>query len=131
MSRALVVLAGDRERQRAHAWIAKAPVNSRVELKGPRRSLPQNDRMWAMLTDIASQVTWVDGRKYPPEDWKDYLMHALRKSRWMPDEDGGYVPIGMHSSELSKAEMGELQDLMEAFGASHGVQFTEPKSEAA
>ena len=41
-------------------------------------------------------------------------MHAMKQARWMPSEDGGMIPIGMRTSDLSKAEMGELMELMAA-----------------
>lgn len=122
MGRALIVINGKAARDKAMAWLTKAPINTRVEFKSARRSIPQNDRMWAMLTDISAQLEW-HGQKYLPDDWKDYFMHALRRMRWMPDEDGGMVPVGMRTSDLGKDEMGDLMTLMEAFGARHGVSF--------
>lgn len=130
MSRALIVLAGERERARAINWIATAPVNTRVELKAARRSLDQNSAMWAALTEIASQLEW-HGQKYTAEDWKDYMMHALKRARWMPSEDGGMVPVGMRTSDLSKEEMGDLLTLIHAFAATHGVTLHEPAGEVA
>lgn len=123
MSRAVVILYGSTERKRVAHWAMTAPTCSRVELKQPQRTLPQNDRMWAMLTDVARQLDW-HGMRYSPDDWKDFFMHALRQARWMPAEDGGMIPIGMRTSDLGVGEMGELMDLMEAFGARHGVTFS-------
>jgi hypothetical protein len=37
------------------------------------------------------------------------------------------VPLGRSSSKLSVAEMKELMDLIEAFGAQHSVKFHEPE----
>lgn len=125
MSRALLILTGDAERKKACAWIRSAPVNTRVEFKAPSRSLDQNSRMWASLTDIATQLVW-HGQRYSPEDWKDLLMASLRQARWMPAEDGGMVPIGMRTSDLSKGEMSDLLEIIMAFGANHGVTFSEP-----
>jgi hypothetical protein len=124
MPKALLVLAGNSERARAHDWIKRAPVNSRVSFQGPRRSTDQNSTMWLWLTALATQLTW-HGQRYSADDWKDYMMHALRKARWMPDEDGGMVPIGLRSSNLSKADMSDLIDLIAAFAARHGVTLPE------
>ena len=124
MGRAVIILAADRFRQKALAWIAKAPLGTRVTFQGPQRSLPQNDKMWAMLTEVSEQLDW-HGQKYQPDDWKDYMMHGLRRGRWMPDEDGGMVPIGMRTSKLSKSEFAELITFIEAFGARHGVVFSD------
>lgn len=122
MSRALLILASQLERNRAHAWINTAPINTRVEFKQARRSNEANAAMWAALTDIARQLEW-HGQKYSPEDWKDFAMHALKRARWMPSEDGGMVPIGMRTSDLSREEMSDLLEFLHAFGAQHGVEF--------
>jgi hypothetical protein len=127
MSRAVLVLANDRMRQKAVRWVMIAPKDTRVEFKGPRRSLDQNSTLWLWLTAIATQLRWRDGQKYTAEDWKDYLMHSLRRARWMPDEDGGMVPIGMRSSDLSKEEFSDLLELTMAFAARHGVTLDEPE----
>ena len=123
MSRALLVLAGARERAKASAWIASAPVNTRVEFKAPRRSIDQNSLLWARLTEIAQQVEWY-GQHMSAEDWKDVFTASLRKARVVPGIDPGtYVPLGMRTSDMSKAEMGMLLDLIDAFAAERGVVF--------
>lgn len=95
-----------------------------MEFKSPRRSLSQNDLFWQLLT-IVSGHEW-KGQRYSPDDWKDYFLNALRKGRWMPDEDGGFVPIGLRSSDLSKDEMSDLIELIQAFAARHGIDVSEP-----
>lgn len=47
-----------------------------VEVRKETRSLEQNRRLWAMLTDVSKQVNWY-GRKLTPENWKDVLTAAL------------------------------------------------------
>jgi hypothetical protein len=128
MSRAFLILANDKVRDRAMHWVKIAPQGTRVEFKEAKRSISQNDRMWAMLTDVATQLDW-HGQHYSPDDWKDFFMHSLRQARWMPAEDGGMIPIGMRTSDLSKGEMGDLMELMAVFGANHGVTFSEPAGE--
>ena len=127
MSRALLVLHDDRSRERAIGWIRKAPKETRVTFQGPRRTLPQNDRMWAMLTDISTQAEH-HGRKYAPQDWKVIFLSALgRETRFVPNLDGtGLIPIGQSSSDLSIAEMCDLTELMFSWGAEHGIVFHEP-----
>lgn len=124
MSRALVTLRGNADRERASNWIAKAPAGTRVEFKAPRRSLPQNDRMWAMLTDIAQQKTHA-GRRYTADQWKVLFMHACgREVQFIPALDGStFIPWGQSSSDLSKQEMSDLIDFMAAWGAQNGVVF--------
>lgn len=121
MGRALLILSSDAIREKAKAWVDKAPPLSRVTFQGPKRTLPQNDHLWLWLTRIAEQLEW-HGQRYSAEDWKDYLLHSLKRARWMPDEQGGMVPIGMRSSDLSKEEFSEFLELVMAFAASHGVE---------
>lgn len=132
MSRATVIIASKIDRDRLVSWILNALWNTRVELKAPKRTLPQNDRMWAMLTDVARQVTW-HGIKLTPDDWKLVFLDALKREvRMVPNIDGnGFVNLGRSSSDLSKDEMSDLMELIAAFGAREGVQFGEPLKAAA
>lgn len=97
-----------------------------VEIKPETRTLAQNARLWAMLTDVSKQVNWY-GRKLTPENWKDVLTAALTKQDVVPGIDGGFVALGKSTSNMTKLEMSELQDLIEAFGAQQGVRFTAPE----
>lgn len=121
MTRALVVLSGAEARAKAARWVAGCSMGTRVEFKGPKRTLPQNDRMWLILTEVSEQLNWF-GQKYSPDEWKDYFMHAYRGEKWMPFEDGGMIPIGRATSQLSTGEHSEFCALMEAFCARHTVR---------
>ena len=127
MSRALVILAKDADRDKARHWIGKAPEGTRVEFKAPKRTVPQNDMMWACLTDIAGQLKW-HGVKLSPDDWKLVFLDALKREvRMVPNIEGnGFVNLGRSSSDLSKEEMTDLIELILAFGAKHDVRFSEP-----
>lgn len=124
MSRALIVINGSVDRQRAAALLAKVPSGTRVEFKASKRTLPQNDKLWALLTDVAEQLPWHD-TKLRPDDWKLVFMDALkREARLIPNIDGtGFVNLSNSTSDLSKQEMGDLIELIHEFGARHGVKF--------
>tara|TARA_R110000868_G_scaffold398433_1_gene671604 strand:- start:48 stop:443 length:396 start_codon:yes stop_codon:yes gene_type:complete len=124
MARALIQVRSDLDRKRAASWCSKAPPGTRIEFRETKRTLPQNDRMWAMLTDVATQTDH-NGRRYTPDQWKVLFMHACgREVQFLPSLDGStFIPWGSSSSDLSKAEMGELMDFMEAWGAEHGIRF--------
>lgn len=126
MTRAVLILSSPDIRAKAKRWIDGLPDWSRIEFKKPRRTTDQNARMWAMLTDVAEQVEW-RGMKYSPDDWKDFFMHALKKARWMPAEEGGMVPIGMRTSDLTIDEFRDLIECISEFGARHSVTFNEPE----
>ena len=123
MSRAVLVLYSDAMRAKAIDWIRRAPKETRVEFKGPKRSLPQNDRLHAMITDIASQMGW-HGQRLSVADWKIVFLSALKQEvRIVPNIDGtGFVQLGRSTSDLSKQEMSDLFEIIEAFCAKHGVK---------
>jgi hypothetical protein len=122
MSRAFLTLRTIADRDTACRWVRQAPIGSRLEFKSPRRTLPQNDRLWAMLTEVARQVDWY-GQKLTPDDWKDVFTASLRRAHVVPGIDGGFVPLGMRTSDMTKEEMSDLFALIEAFGAERGVIF--------
>ncbi len=97
-----------------------------LELKPETRSLAQNARLWAMLTDISEQVQWY-GRKLSAEDWKHLFTAHLCKQDVVPGLDGGFVVLGKSTSQMTKSEMGDLQTLIEAWGAEQGVRFSAPR----
>lgn len=125
MSRYTVVLNSKGDRENAASIVAAAPPGSRVEIKAAKRTLDQNSRMWAMLTEIARHLPW-HGTKLTPDDWKLIFLDALKgEMRTVPNLDGtGFVSL-RRSSDLSKEEMTDMMEIMSAFGAEHGVQFNE------
>lgn len=133
MSRALICVNGDFDRRKAASWAMKAPAGTRIEFKASKRTLPQNDRMWAMLTELAVQVPW-HGIKLAADDWKLLFLDALRREvgnemRIVPNLEGdGFVNIGTSSSDLSKDEMTMLIELIFKFGAERGVEFKETEA---
>lgn len=126
MSRYLVTIHGTADRERVGKIVAAAPYGSRVEVKAAKRSMPQNDRMWAMLTEVAQQLPW-HGVTLRPDDWKLIFLDALKRElRMVPNLDGtGFVNLGRSSSDLSKHEMSDLIELIFKFGAEHGVKFAD------
>lgn len=132
MGRALFTLNSNADREKAAAWAWKAPWGARVEFKEVKRSLDQNAKFWACLTDVATQLRW-HGLKLSTDDWKLIFLDALKREvRMVPNIDGnGFVSLGRSSSDLSKDEMADLIELILAFGAKHGVEFHETEARAA
>jgi len=97
-----------------------------VEITEPRRNLEQNAKFWALLTDIAEQKEH-QGRKYDAETWRFIFLNAIgQESRFVPNLDGTSVfPLGMRTSQLSKAEMSELLAFIEAWAVTNGVVLKE------
>lgn len=132
MSRYSFTLNSAADRARAMRTITAAPNGTRIDVKAAKRSIPQNDRMWAMLTDIAQQLPW-HGVKLRPDDYKLIFLDALKRElRMVPNLDGtGFVNLGRSSSDLSVSEMSDLMELIAEFGARHGVQFQDNSGSAA
>lgn len=132
MSRAMLVLSSGAIRDRAIDWIRRAPSGTRIEFKAPRRSLDQNSKLWASLSDISVQLKW-HGEHLTADEWKLLFLDALnRETRPVPGINGGIVRLGRSSSDLSKEEFSNLLELILMFGANHGVIFhDQPVTEAA
>jgi len=132
MSRWTQIINGPEDQRRAANWCMRAPLGMRIEFKETKRTMPQNDRMWAMLTDL-SQQAMLGGKKFTPDQWKVIFLHALgQEIQLLPSLDGhGFVPWGQSSSDLTKDEMTGLIELMFKFGAEHGVAFHDDRKAAA
>lgn len=126
MSRAMIILRCPADRTVARRWIEQAPDGTRLEFKAAKRTVDQNSLMWGRLTDVATQLTW-HGQSLRADDWKLVFLDALKRElRIVPNIDGsGFVNLGRSSSDLSKEEMSQLLDLIAAFGAQHGVVFSD------
>lgn len=88
------------------------------------RNLVWNDKMWAILTDIADQVTWYD-QKLTKEEWKDIFTAAVKKQKVVPGIDGGFVVIGAHTSKMNNQEIIDVIECATAFGSERGVVWKE------
>lgn len=130
MSRAVVRLNTAADYKLAHRWIDLAPKGTSIEFKRARRTGDQNNLMWAKLTEIAQQVEWY-GVKLSAEDYKDMFSASLRKARVVPGIDPGtFVPLGMRTSDMTKQEMSDLLELINAFAAERGVVFKDQEQAA-
>lgn len=120
--------------ERATRWLKAMLVaghKMRLDAGKATRSSEQNAAMWAMLTDISRQMRWpVNGSMewLTPEEWKVILSAGLkREQRIAAGMDGGWVVLGQRTSRMTKAEMSELLELIQAFGAQKGVKFSAPE----
>ena len=120
-----VLLRTKAARSQVCQWALNAPEGTIVTFKRPGRTLPQNDKMWAMLTDVARQAEH-NGRRYTPDQWKALFMHACgHEVHFMAGLNSEPFPAGFRSSNLNKEQMGELLDFIDAWGIQNGVKFNE------
>ena len=124
------ILSSKFTRERAKALIDRAPDGFVAEVREPKRTLSQNDRLWAMLSDLS--VAMPGGRKMIPEDWKVVMMAACGwEVQFLEGLDGRPFPSGFRSSQMTKAQMGDLITFMQAWGDENGVRWSEPERAAA
>ncbi|GAM06361.1 recombination protein NinB [Novosphingobium sp. MBES04] len=121
-----LILSNPNVRRRAHQLIECAPDRAVLNIREAGRTNDQNAKMWAMLSDIARAKP--QGRVLTTENWKALFMNAAGFScTFEPALDGrGVVPLGFKSSRLNKAEFSDLIEAIYAFGAEHGVEWTDP-----
>jgi len=113
-----------RARPNALEAVRLAPDGKVVRISDRTRTLEQNAKLWAMLSEISEQVEWYD-QKLTPDDWKTVFTASLRKARVVPGLDAGtLVPLGLSTSQMTVAEMSALIELISAFAAEHGVEFS-------
>jgi len=117
------ILSHQEARLRAIQAVQEAQDGFAVTISEPTRSLEQNSRLWASLSDVSQQVEWY-GRKLTPEDWKHIFTASLKKLEVVPNLDGtGFVALGQSTSRMSKKELSDLLELVYAFGSERGVIF--------
>lgn len=128
MDKKVFVLCGDQYKRNALQFINQLPVSSDkpllITIQERTRTLDQNARLWATLGDIATQVVW-HGQKLSSEDWKHIFTASLKGQRSAPGLEGGFVVLGQSTSRMTVGDLRDLIDLINAFGATHGVKFSE------
>ena len=121
----VVILRGLEQRALACGMVKAAPVDAVVTIKPAARSVDQNAKLWAMLSDIARSKP--EGRVMTAESWKAAFMSALgHEILWQPGIDNGPpFPAGFRSSRLNKEQMGDLITFISEYGDRHGVKWSD------
>ena len=120
-----VILRGPEQRALAKRLIDLAPVDGIVKIGDAKRTQEQNDKMWAMISDVSRAKP--EGRRHTPEVWKALFMHACGHAvQFEQGLDGQPFPVGFRSSRLSKSQMSDLIEFIYSYGAQHGVVWSEP-----
>lgn len=119
-----VIIRSKAQRELARALVDVAPLNTVIRFGAEKRSLSQNARLWAMLSDVSRSKP--EGRTHTPEVWKCLFMHACGHAvRFELGLDGEPFPVGFRSSHLSVPQMSELMEFISAWGSERGVRWTE------
>lgn len=87
----------------------------------------ETDGVTARFTQADIARAKPQGRELPTDKWKALFMDAIGiPADWEPGINGGVVNVGYRSSRLTKQQMSDLIEQMYAYGAEHGVEWTEP-----
>lgn len=120
------ILAHNVARSNAKIAIDESPDGYAVEIKPITRSLAQNAKLHALISDIARTLEWA-GTKRDVETWKRLLTAAWLRARGEPIEmlpalDGHGVDIVFRrTSELTVNEMIELIEYIQAWAVGNGI----------
>jgi hypothetical protein len=119
-------LVGPPQRAYAKQCVDEAADNDVVRIGPETRSEEQNRKMWPMLKDIRDQVPIAS--HLTPEDIKLQFLNLLGvELRFLPALEGsGVFPVGLRSSTLTKQQFAGLIELIYAYGAKHGVRWSDP-----
>lgn len=123
MTRLIVRLASQRDRELAKRAIDRAPEGYVADIHEQRRSDEQNRALWPRLAEIQKQRPTHNNVAMNPELWKVVFMDALGdEMRMMPKLNGdGFFPMGHSSSALTKSQFADLLTLIDAWCAQEGV----------
>lgn len=126
-----VRLVGVTQKAYAKRLIDDAPATFVMKLAAETRRDAQNRKLWPMLADIQRQVPGFD--VFSADDIKMRFLNALgTEMRFLPELEGqGMFPVGLKSSTLTVEQFSGLVELLYAFGAKHGVVWSDPKERAA
>lgn len=120
-----VFLIGQSQKAHAKRLIDEAPSDTVCRIGKATRSDKQNRKLWPMLEDIRAQVPGMSA--FTRDQIKLRFLNALGvEMQFLPELEGaGMFPVGLRSSTLTKEQFAGLIELIYAFGARHGVRWTE------
>ncbi len=121
-----ITIIGDSQRDYAKSLIDKLPPKSTVKINdAPTRTQIQNDKMWAMLSDISKAKP--EGREYTTDLWKAVFMNACGyQVQFINGLDGEPFPVGFRSSKMNVQQMADLITFIYQYGDLHNVDWSEP-----
>lgn len=125
-----IVLGSAEHRKWVGALVATYPAGYVVRVDPPGRTLPQNDRLHAMLGDVVKSRYELHGETYDIDDWKTFFvsvwMGETKRSRIVPGINGEFVQLYWRTSRMTKEQLGEVMIIVERFCAERGIQLREP-----
>lgn len=130
MEKRTFYLISSRVRDNALAAVNEAEPGAVVSVLPPKRSVDQNAKLHAVLTDLArSPLTWA-GKRRSVDEWKMLVVsaHAVATKETgeiIPGLEGEFVAIRESTAQMSVKRASSLIEYVLAFCAQHGVELRE------
>lgn len=129
----ILKLTGEAAKKAACREILAAPVGHIVRITPETRSLDQNAKLHAMLTDISKQAKYL-GAKRDLEFWKGLFVSGWQiatgeRPEIVPGLEGEFINIRESTTTLGVKRMASLIEYVTAWAVSNGVRLTEPEAE--
>jgi len=112
--------------------IWQTPNDWVVTIKPPTRSNVQSAKMHVVLGQLVKANVKYHGRPMDVEGWKDLISATLLTpeqimANTVPGLDGGYVVLGLHTSDLTGPQVSEVIERAYCIGAQNDppVRFVE------
>jgi hypothetical protein len=99
------------------AFADSTPLAVTVMPHKDRRSLQQNARLHAILTEISDQA-WIRGRRYDVDTWKEFFKMRLIGTEELAMPDGKVVERGISTTTLDVAAFADFMDRITAHATS-------------
>jgi hypothetical protein len=120
---------------RGHAVqaVKVAPEGYVCDVGPPKRTLLQNDRMHACLTDIIKSGHKLHGETYTDvDDWKTFFVSVWmgetgRAGKLVKGINGEFVQLYWRTSRMNKEQLGEMMIIIERFCAENGIPLRDPR----
>lgn len=126
-------LRSEQVRANCQSVIAQLPTNNKkplvVQIKPMTRTLEQNSKLHAMLTDIANQCEF-QGKKRDIETWKSIFVSAHKIATGGQAEmaiglESEVINLRESTAQMSVKRMASLIEYITAWGAENGVWFND------
>lgn len=119
-------LVGPTQRAYAAQCINQAPDGWVCKIAAETRRDKQNRLLWPLLQDLQRQIPAM--ATFSLDDIKLRFLNSLgHEMRFLPVLEGeGMFPVGSRSSLLTVQQFAGLIELIHAYGAKHGVEWSEP-----
>lgn len=112
------------------------PLQVMVSEEMKQRGLDANAYYWVRIGEIADQA-WLEGRQYNDDCWHEYakrnimpdeitLKDGTVRSKWIELPDGSLTVVS--TTQLERKCFATYTTMVEAFGASLGVRYSERPS---